>query len=102
MRLVGRQSVPNEESAVLRGRNEVDRIAGPMHGVDFCEVSFERTTRTRCGGSVELFVDTVEVFFQRDVIFRVCVFFDLCLQLIDLFFYLSEVSLLFSLICAFS
>jgi len=60
---VGREGVPDEETTVLRGGHEVDRVAGPVHGVNFGEVTFESTARTRSGRTIGLFVDRVEVLF---------------------------------------
>lgn len=47
VRLVCRQRVPNEELAVLRGRDEVDLVTGPVHSVDLGEVPLERAANTR-------------------------------------------------------
>jgi len=42
---VGGVGVPDDEFPVLRSRNEVLLVGGPVHGVDLCEVTFERSTR---------------------------------------------------------
>jgi len=38
---VGGESVPDNELAVLRGTNEVARIRGPVHSIDFTKVTLE-------------------------------------------------------------
>lgn len=41
--LVGRVGVPDDELAVLRGRDEVLLVGRPVHGVDLSEVTLERS-----------------------------------------------------------
>lgn len=45
MDFVGSISVPYDEFAVLRGRDDVSLVVGPMHGVDLGQMSLERTPR---------------------------------------------------------
>lgn len=47
LHLVGAVGVPNDQFAVLRRRHEVVRIAGPVHGVNFPEMSFQRPSELR-------------------------------------------------------
>lgn len=47
--LVGREGVPDEELAVLRGGDKVDLVRGPVHGVDLGEVALERAARPGLG-----------------------------------------------------
>lgn len=44
--LVGRVGVPDDELAVLRGGHEVTLVLGPVHGVDFGEVTLEGSSRS--------------------------------------------------------
>lgn len=39
--LVGRVSVPDDQFAVLRGRNQMPPIGGPVHGIDLGQMSLE-------------------------------------------------------------
>lgn len=37
--------IPDDELAVLRCRDEVSPVGGPVHGIDFGEMSLERAFR---------------------------------------------------------
>lgn len=39
--LVGGVGVPDDELSILRGRDEVSPVGGPVHGVDLCEMALE-------------------------------------------------------------
>lgn len=41
MDLVGGVCVPDDELAVLRGRDEMSSVGGPVHGVDLCKMALE-------------------------------------------------------------
>lgn len=48
MDLVRCVSVPDNELAVLRGRDEVSAVGRPVHGVDLCKMTLERALRLHC------------------------------------------------------
>lgn len=54
---VRRVRVPDDEFAVLGGRDEVALVRGPVHRVDLCEVAFERAARAHddAGEGLEVF-----------------------------------------------
>ena len=43
MDFVGGVGIPNDELAILRGRDEMTTIGRPVHGVDFGKMAFEST-----------------------------------------------------------
>lgn len=46
MDFVGRGRIPDDELAVLGGRDEVTNVGGPMHGIDFGEVTAKVSAST--------------------------------------------------------
>ena len=48
MDLVCCVGVPDDELAVLRGRDEVSAVGGPVHGVDLCQMALEGALRLHC------------------------------------------------------
>lgn len=45
MGLVGSVGIPDDEFAVLRSRDQVSSVGGPVHSIDFCEMALEVATR---------------------------------------------------------
>ena len=45
MNFVGSVRIPNNELAILRGRDEVATVSSPVHGVDLRKVTLERAAR---------------------------------------------------------
>ena len=44
MNLVGSVGIPDDELAVLRSRDKVSSVGGPMHSIDFGEMALEVTS----------------------------------------------------------
>ena len=44
MNFVGCVSIPDDEFTVLRGRDEMSAVLGPMHSVDFGQMTSESST----------------------------------------------------------
>lgn len=45
MNLVRGVGIPNDEFSILRGRNEVTTVGGPVHGVNLGQMPLERPAR---------------------------------------------------------